>query len=120
MPDYDAINRIISFAVNGVEPDLCSGFGRPGGSPKERAHGRGAGERFDNQTRVPRTCPGWLFVGSTAARLAGSICYRIARQISDKIWAGVRQFSPAQVVPMRPRPWRILSKPNKHQRWSRL
>ncbi|HEY1064102.1 MAG TPA: dTMP kinase, partial [Candidatus Saccharimonadales bacterium] len=48
VPDYDTINRIISFAVNGVEPDLTIVMDAPVSALKERAKHRGAGERFDN------------------------------------------------------------------------
>jgi dTMP kinase len=48
VPDYNTINNIISFAVDGVEPDLCVVLDAPVEHLKERAHKRGAGERFDN------------------------------------------------------------------------
>ncbi len=48
VPDYDTINRIIAFAVNGVEPDLCIVLDAPVSTLVERLQGRGAGERFDN------------------------------------------------------------------------
>lgn len=48
IPDYDAINRIISFAVNGVEPDLCIVLDAPVQNLMERLQHRHAGERFDN------------------------------------------------------------------------
>lgn len=48
VPDYDTINRIISFAVNGVEPDLTIVMDAPVPVLTERLRGRGAGERFDN------------------------------------------------------------------------
>jgi dTMP kinase len=48
VPDYNAINSIISFAVGGVEPDLCVVLDAPAPTLKERATHRGSGERFDN------------------------------------------------------------------------
>ena len=48
VPDYETINRIISFAVNGVEPDLCIVLDAPVPMLMERAKTRGSGERFDN------------------------------------------------------------------------
>lgn len=48
VPDYETINRIISFAVNGVEPDLTIVMDAPVSVLAERAKHRGAGERFDN------------------------------------------------------------------------
>lgn len=48
VPDYESINRIISFAVNGVEPDLTVVLDAPVQVLKERVKGRYQGERFDN------------------------------------------------------------------------
>lgn len=48
VPDYNTINSIINFAVDGVEPDLCIILDAPVGVLKERATKRNAGERFDN------------------------------------------------------------------------
>lgn len=48
VPDYDTINRIIAFAVNGVEPDLTVVLDAPVPVLKERLKGRYHGERFDN------------------------------------------------------------------------
>jgi len=48
VPDYDTINRIIGFAVNGVEPDLTILLDAPVPILKERLGGRYHGERFDN------------------------------------------------------------------------
>jgi dTMP kinase len=48
VPDYDTINRIIDFAVNGVEPDLCIVLDAPVPALQERMVKRRAGERFDN------------------------------------------------------------------------
>ncbi|HVX24615.1 MAG TPA: dTMP kinase [Candidatus Saccharimonadales bacterium] len=48
VPDYQTINSIISFAVGGVEPDLCVVLDAPASVLKERTKGRYQGERFDN------------------------------------------------------------------------
>ena len=48
VPDYATINNIITFAVGGIEPDLCLVMDAPVAMLSERAHDRGAGERFDN------------------------------------------------------------------------
>ncbi|HET9173697.1 MAG TPA: dTMP kinase [Candidatus Saccharimonadales bacterium] len=48
VPDYETINRIITFAVNGVEPDLTIVLDAPVPVLKERLSGRYNGERFDN------------------------------------------------------------------------
>lgn len=48
VPDYDTINNIISFAVDGIEPDLTVILDAPVQELHQRAKNRGAGERFDN------------------------------------------------------------------------
>lgn len=48
VPDYETINRIIAFAVNGVEPDLTIVLDAPVQVLKERVRHRYQGERFDN------------------------------------------------------------------------
>jgi len=63
VPDYATINSIISFAVDGVEPDLCIIMDAPVNILIERAHDRGAGERFDNLGRdfLERVRAGYLW-----------------------------------------------------------
>src|SRR5205085_2616446 len=48
VPDYETINSIISFAVDGMEPDLCVVLDAPVNVLRERLKGRYHGERFDN------------------------------------------------------------------------
>lgn len=48
VPDYQTINNIISFAVGGVEPDLCILLDAPVKTLRERLEGRYSGERFDS------------------------------------------------------------------------
>lgn len=48
VPDYGTINNIISFAVAGVEPDLCIVLDAPAQILKSRTDSRHQGERFDN------------------------------------------------------------------------
>lgn len=48
VPDYEVINNIISFAVDGVEPDLCVLLDAPVSTLRERLKDRYNGERFDN------------------------------------------------------------------------
>ena len=87
VPDYDAINRIISFAVNGVEPDLCMVLDAPVAVLKERAHGRGAGERFDNldPAFLERVRAGYLWEAQQRG-LPVVFATESPEQISDKIW----------------------------------
>lgn len=46
--DYQTINQIINFAVDGVEPDICIVLDAPVQILKERTKQRNQGERFDN------------------------------------------------------------------------
>lgn len=48
VPDYQTINNIIQFAVDGVEPDLCIVLDAPINVLRERLKDRYNGERFDN------------------------------------------------------------------------
>jgi dTMP kinase len=48
VPDYETINNIIQFAVDGVEPDLCIVLDAPVNQLHDRLNGRYNGERFDN------------------------------------------------------------------------
>lgn len=48
VPDYQVINSIISFAVGGVEPDLCIVLDAPVQTLRGRLKDRYSGERFDN------------------------------------------------------------------------
>lgn len=48
VPDYKAINSIISFAVDGIEPDLCILLDAPVNVLRERLKDRYNSERFDN------------------------------------------------------------------------
>jgi dTMP kinase len=63
VPDYETINRIINFAVNGVEPDLCIVLDAPVPMLKERLQGRAQGERFDNldEAFLERVRAGYLW-----------------------------------------------------------
>lgn len=48
VPDYQTINSIISFAVGGIEPDLCIVLDAPVNILRARLHKRYSGERFDS------------------------------------------------------------------------
>jgi len=48
VPDYQTINSIISFAVGGIEPDLCVVLDAPVNILRGRLNDRYNGERFDN------------------------------------------------------------------------
>jgi dTMP kinase len=48
VPDYQTINNIITFAVGGIEPDLCILLDAPVKTLRERLQHRYNSERFDN------------------------------------------------------------------------
>jgi dTMP kinase len=50
VPDYQTINGIINFAVDGIEPDLCIVLDAPVNVLRGRLEDRYHGERFDNLT----------------------------------------------------------------------
>src|SRR5476651_1813459 len=50
VPDYQTINSIINFAVDGFEPDLCIVLDAPVNVLRARLDNRYNGERFDNLT----------------------------------------------------------------------
>jgi dTMP kinase len=63
VPDYQTINSIINFAVDGVEPDLCIVLDAPAGVLKGRVKDRYSGERFDNldENFLERVRAGYLW-----------------------------------------------------------
>jgi dTMP kinase len=63
VPDYNAINSIIHFAVGDMEPDLCVVLDAPVMLLKERTRERYSGERFDNldEAFLERVRAGYLW-----------------------------------------------------------
>src|SRR5690348_17314417 len=87
VPDYETINKIITFAVNGVEPDLCIVLDAPVPTLVERAKGRGAGERFDNLDAafLERVRTGYL-VEAKQRGLPVVFADETSEQVADTIW----------------------------------
>lgn len=87
VPDYDTINNIISFAVNGMEPDLTIVMDAPVAMLAERAKGRGAGERFDNLDTafLERVRAGYLWEAKQR-NLPVVFATDESNIVSDKIW----------------------------------
>ncbi len=52
VPDYQTINSIINFAVDGVEPDLCILLDAPVKTLRKRLKDRYSGDRFDSLSDV--------------------------------------------------------------------
>jgi dTMP kinase len=92
VPDYETINNIINFAVDGVEPDLCVVLDAPAQILKARAKDRDSGERFDNldETFLERVRAGYLW---EAQQRKFPIVYATdsVEQIANNIWALVSQ-----------------------------
>lgn len=63
VPDYETITSIINFAVADMQPDMTIVLDAPVPVLRERAKGRGAGERFDNldETFLERVRAGYLW-----------------------------------------------------------
>lgn len=87
VPDYDTINRIISFAVNGVEPDLCVVLDAPVSVLRERAHNRGQGERFDNldEAFLERVRAGYLWEAKQR-NLPVVFATEDSQTVADNLW----------------------------------
>ncbi len=63
VPDYETINQIINFAVNGMEPDLTIVLDAPVQTLRERTQTRRTKERFDNldEAFLERVRAGYLW-----------------------------------------------------------
>ncbi|HSW37158.1 MAG TPA: dTMP kinase [Candidatus Saccharimonadales bacterium] len=87
VPDYETINRIISFAVNGIEPDLTIILDAPVAVLKERLSGRYHGERFDNLDAafLERVRAGYLWEAKQR-NLPVVFATEDPTQISQQIW----------------------------------
>lgn len=87
VPDYQTINSIISFAVDGVEPDLCILLDAPVNTLRERLAGRYNGERFDNLSDVflERVRAGYLWEAHQR-KLPVVFATEDPSTVSDKIW----------------------------------
>lgn len=87
VPDYETINNIIGFAVNGVEPDLCIVMDAPVALLKQRASHRGQGERFDNldEAFLERVRAGYLWEAKQR-NLPVVFATDDERTVADNIW----------------------------------
>lgn len=87
VPDYQTINSIISFAVAGVEPDLCILLDAPVKTLKERLKDRYSGERFDNLSDVflERVRAGYLWEAHQR-KLPVVFATEDSATVADNIW----------------------------------
>lgn len=87
VPDYNTINNIISFAVAGVEPDLCVVLDAPVTMLKQRLSGRYNGERFDNldEAFLERVRAGYLWEANQR-QLPVVFATDSSEVVANKIW----------------------------------
>jgi dTMP kinase len=87
VPDYGVINNIISFAVGGVEPDLCIVMDAPAQILKERTTSRNQGERFDNLdlAMLERIRAGYLWEANQR-NYPVVFATETPEEVSNKIW----------------------------------
>lgn len=90
VPDYDTINTIINFAVDGVEPDLCVVLDAPVSVLRERLKNRYTGERFDklDDSFLERVRSGYLWEAKQR-NLPVVFAFEDESTISDSIWKHV-------------------------------
>lgn len=90
IPDYETINRIISFAVNGVEPDLTIVLDAPVSLLTERLSKRRDGERFDSLDAafLERVRAGYLWEANRR-NLPIVFATSTADEVADQIWKHV-------------------------------
>ncbi len=107
IPDYQTINSIISFAVGGIEPDLCIVLDAPVAMLKERLSGRYQGERFDNldEAFLERVRAGYLWEAKQR-NLPVVFATDSAEMVADNIWKlvadnlALREASKAVAAPV--------------------
>jgi dTMP kinase len=87
VPDYQTINNIIGFAVDGVEPDLCVLLDAPVKALKERLKDRYSGERFDNLSDefLERVRAGYLWEAHQR-KLPVVFATEDAATVAERIW----------------------------------
>ncbi len=92
IPDYNAINSIISFAVGGIEPDLCVVLDAPAQVLKSRTTARHQGERFDNLdlAMLERIRSGYLWEAKQRG-MPVIFATEPMEKVADKIWVMVAE-----------------------------
>ena len=87
VPEYQTINRIISFAVGGIEPDLCVVLDAPVNILRSRLQDRASGERFDSLSDafLERVRAGYLWEAKQRG-LPVVFATEDAAIVSENIW----------------------------------
>lgn len=87
VPDYETINRIIRFAIGGIEPDLTIVLDAPVAELKQRTKARYQGDRFDNldEAFLERVRAGYLW---EAKQRELPIIFAVDNSdvVSQKVW----------------------------------
>lgn len=107
VPDYQTINSIIDFAVADMQPDMTVVLDAPVSTLKERAHARGAGERFDNldEAFLERIRAGYLWEAKQRGYpvvFAGGKSEEISNAIWQILNGGMQQPVAAESAPPMP------------------
>lgn len=99
VPDYQTINQIIKFAVNGVEPDLTIVLDAPVQLLLDRMANRNQGERFDDLDAafLERVRAGYLWEANQRG-LPIVFATGTPQEVADRIWQHV-----AQTLSIRPK-----------------
>ena len=87
IPDYDLINSIINFAVNGLEPDLTIILDAPVTDLLRRLRDRSGGERFDSLGAefLERVRAGYLWEANQR-KLPVIFANKPVNDVADEIW----------------------------------
>ena len=87
IPDYQTINSIISFAVDGIEPDLCVVLDAPVNVLRGRLQDRYQSDRFDNLTDafLERVRAGYLWEAKQR-NLPVIFATEAPESVADSIW----------------------------------
>jgi dTMP kinase len=85
--DYQAINKIIEFTVDGIEPDLCVVLDAPVKILRQRMINRNGGDRFDNldEAFLERVRAGYLWEAQQR-NLPVIFCHQPVETVSKQIW----------------------------------
>ena len=97
--DYQTINNIIAFAVNGTEPDLTIVLDAPVSVLKDRSDKRHSGERFDNLdvAFLERVRAGYLWEANQR-NLPIVFADGSSEEVTDRIWQHVTKLLSIRTV----------------------
>ncbi len=99
VPDYETITSIIDFAVADMQPDMTIVLDAPVQTLRQRAHDRGAGERFDNldEAFLERVRAGYLWEAKQR-NLPVVFASNSQEQVAEDIWKTIHGKMSVQVA----------------------